>query len=120
MKLKRHFLKPDGWVKEVDAQGLCTNPPPLSHIAVQHTGSTPDQHFSDKLVAAGLSEGWLSIADGVLTLHAQPEDLHYRILRVPGKYPVAGDPVRSEVIHYYDCVLDEAAHAKYRVQKGAV
>lgn len=118
MRLKRHFhhdtdaprTTGDRVPLRLDEQ---TGKPILSHIEVQHTGTTRDQHFSVDLVAAGLAEGWLSIAGGKLTLHAQPEDLVYTILRVPGKYPSKAEASGYEVIHYYDCILDEAQHATY-------
>lgn len=118
MRLKRHYhyetemLQGEGSPARVrlDPQ---TGKPVLSHIEVQHTGTTRDQHFSVDLVAAGLAEGWISIADGVLTLHAKPEDLRYQILRVPGRYPAKAEPSGYEVIHYYDCVLDAAQHEVY-------
>jgi hypothetical protein len=89
--------------------------PKLSHVEVMHTGTSRDQHFSADLVAAGIVEGWITIKDGKLTLHVQPENLVYTILRVPGKYPAPtqANPKAVEVIHYYDCILDEAQHEKY-------
>lgn len=127
MRLKRHYATPPDWVKQVNTRdpqtgalinpalgdGACLNPPPLEYIEIQHTGTTPDQHFSVDLVATGLSEGWLSIQAGVLTLHGKPEDLHYRILRTPGKYASRAEASGYEVIHYYDCLLDEAQHDTY-------
>ncbi len=112
MLLKRHYRK--------EASGVLCEPPLLDYVEVKHTGHSPAQHFSDGLVAAGLAEGWMSIKNGVLTLHAQPEDLHYQILRVPGKYPCATERAGYEVIHYYDCVLEAEQHARHRAGKGRV
>ena len=112
MLLKRHYRK--------EASGVLCEPPLLDHVEVKHTGHSPAQHFSYGLVAAGLAEGWMSIKDGVLTLHAQPEDLHYQILRVPGKYSCATERAGYEVIHYYDCVLEADQHARHRAGKGRV
>lgn len=120
MLLKRHYDTPVGWIKQVDERGTCLNPPPLSHLEVKHTGAAREQHFSVDLVAAGLAEGWMSIRDGVLTLHAQPEPLRYQILRVPGKYPSTTEPCGYEVIHYYDCILDYAQHATYNARAKGV
>jgi hypothetical protein len=114
MLLKRHYNKPDGWVKEVDEKGDCTNPPPLSHLEVKHTGTHPAQHFSTGLVAAGLAEGWMTIGPGKLILHGKPEDLVYTITRVPGEYRTKDG--QKEIIHYYDCVLDQAQHQRFCAQ----
>lgn len=124
MRLKRHFLKQADAEPDEDGRlplALDTEGQPvLSHIEVQHTGTTRDQHFSDSLVAAGLVQGWLSITNGKLTLHAQTEDLVYTILRVPGKYASTSEKSGYEIIHYYDCLLDEAQHERLRIQKGRV
>jgi len=120
MLLKRHYKTSAGWEKALDDTGTCTNLPPLDHIEIKHTGTTPDQHFSDRLVAKGLAEGWVTIHDRVLTLHATPEDLRYAILRVPGKYLAKTAPSGYEVIHYYDCLLDRAQHERFRARKGQV
>lgn len=133
MRLKRHYKIPPGWERLVNVrdpetgtllnpakgEGDCLNPPPLDYLEVQHTGSSRAQHFSVDLVAAGLAEGWLSIKEGVLTLHGKPEDLRYMILRVPGKYACAAEPSGYEVIHYYDCMLDEEHHATYCAKTAA-
>mgnify|MGYP001290723524 CR=1 FL=1 len=125
MRLKRHFIRDEAADPSADGRPVLvldeeTGKPVLSHIEVQHTGTSREQHFSDSLVAAGLMEGWMSITDGQLTLHAQPEDLVYTILRVPGKYASKTERSGYEVIHYYDCILDEAQHARLRIQKGTV
>lgn len=123
MLLKRHYVRKldaNGHVM-VDAGGRVVleteedGSAKLDHIEVKHTGTTPQQNFSDTLVLNGLREGWLSIKGGVLTLHAQPEDLHYTIQRVPGKYP-ADNPAGYEVIHCYECVLDPQQHARFCAQ----
>lgn len=127
MRLKRHYKKPEGWVKQVNVrdpetgelvnplipEGECLNVPPLDYIELQHTGSTPGQNFSASLVAAGLVEGWMSIQGGVLTMRVQPQDLAYKILRVPGKYPSKTERSGYEVIHHYECMLDGTQHATF-------
>ena len=113
MQLKRHYAKPDGWVKQVDEQGNCTNPPPLSYVECHHTGVRPEQNFSDKLVRAGLMEGWIALDGKTLTLKVQPEPLRYTIKRLPGQYPVEGKPDQSEIIHHYECVLDGEQHDRF-------
>jgi hypothetical protein len=115
MRIERHYERTtDGATIARDDEGH----PRFSHIQVQHTGASDGQHFSDRLVAAGLSEGWMSIKGRTLTLHATPEDLHYTILRVPGKYPSTKERSGYEVIHYYDCTLAAEQHKRYRAGKG--
>ena len=110
MLLKRHYKK--------DAQGTLLTPPQVAYLEVKHTGSSPAQHFSTRLVAAGIAEGWLSIAGTQLTLKGAADDLVYSIVRVPGRYPSDTERSGYEVIHYYDCVLNAAQHERYGVRKG--
>jgi hypothetical protein len=128
MLLKRIYATPAGWVKEVNAAGDCINPPPCTGVEVKHTGHSRDQHFSDRLVLRGLQEGWMEMTKdeagkAQLILKGTNGALHYSVLRGPGKYPTSiptADDPGYEVIHYFDCVLDEADHAKFSVQKGKV
>ena len=121
MFLKRIYDTPEGWIKAVNAAGDCINPPPCLGVEVRHTGHSRDQHFSDRLVLRGVTEGWITLTKDALTLKGTNGDLHYTVLRGPGKYPTsiptAEDP-GYEVIHYFDCVLDEADHARFRTGKG--
>ena len=99
MLLKRQYCKPEGWTPKRntrDAKGVLThphrregallNPPAFDHVEIKHTGLHPEQHFSTGLVDAGIEEGWISVQDGQLILHAAPAALVYDILRVPGRY----------------------------------
>jgi hypothetical protein len=99
MLLKRIYDKPAGWERQANArrtdgkladpakpEGACLNPPPFKHIEVKHTGTNPEQNFSDRLVSAGLAEGFISLSKGKLTLHGKPEDLNYTVKRIPGYY----------------------------------
>lgn len=96
MELKRHYNVPEGWERQSKVTSIpgkksvdvCTNPPPLSHIEVRHTGIDAEQHFATHFVEQGLAEGWMTVGGGKLILHAQPEDLVYTILRPPGRYCV--------------------------------
>lgn len=96
MKLKRHFR-----AVNADPERLV-----FDHMELIHTGVDARQNFSVDLVAHGLTEGWIRLEGDVLHLHAVPEDLQYKVLRVPGKYA-------SDVIHYYECVLNQVQHEKY-------
>lgn len=123
MRLKRLHATPEGWTKQVNAAGDCTNPPPCIGVEVQHTGHSRDQHFSDRLVLRGMQEGWIEMSKDRLILKGTNGTLHYTVLRGPGKYPTSiptADDPGYEVIHYFDCVLDEADHATFCVQKGKV
>lgn len=102
MQLKRHFAKPDGWQRRVNArlpngqlmvpsmgEGDCINPPPLAFIELQHTGTAREQNFSEALIMGALRDGWASFDDGgVLLLQVQPETLRYTVKRTPGRYCV--------------------------------
>jgi len=159
MYLKRHYNRPDGWEKQINVkaadgtlldpkrpEGVCLNPPPLSHVAVLHTGWTKQQNFSGGLVQAALSEKWMTIGKGQITLHVQPEDLVYTIVRVPGRYcchckeklvdDTSGQMARAHVasahegdvspdtqhpagyvmLNHYECELAQEQHDKWRVK----
>lgn len=66
--------------------GDCLNVPPIDQVEIGDTATSPEQNFRVGLVEAGLAEGWISIAQGKLTLRAKPEDLVYTIKRGPGHY----------------------------------
>jgi hypothetical protein len=58
----------------------------VTHMQVQHTGLSPRQNFSDKLVEQGVDQGWIALDGRLLTLLAEPESLRYTVLRRPGYY----------------------------------
>jgi len=106
MELKRIYRFPEGWKPERNVAdpsratarnplGLrdpsrqlndVLNPPPVDHFLVKHTGVNPEQNFSEKLIRAGQTEGFLTMSGGRLILHSKPENLQYKILRGPGYY----------------------------------
>ena len=86
MLLKRIYRKPEGWEAKRDAKGNVLNPPPLDHIAVKHTGTHAEQNFSTQLVEAAVTEGWMTLGQGKLSVHGKPEGLVYKIKRAPGHY----------------------------------
>lgn len=68
--------------------GALLNPPPIERVKVVHTGVSREQNFSERLVRAGVAEGFMTLGQGKLILHTvegQP-DLEYKILRAPGWY----------------------------------
>jgi hypothetical protein len=143
MQLKRHYAIPEGWEPVRDAEGRLTNPLPVEGISVKHTGTHATQNFSRRLVDAGIAEGWMSMSRGMLTLHAEEEDLTYTILRMPGMYcchcdakleddpsgatgrahlaaehagtpsPDPSNPAGFRVTNAYECELDEEQHARW-------
>lgn len=59
----------------------------VTHMLVEHTGTSPEQNFADRLVEQGIDEGWITVSGTTaLMLKAEPESLQYRILRIPGYY----------------------------------
>jgi hypothetical protein len=57
-----------------------------SHVRVIHSGSTPEQNFSCRLVAAGVAQGWISISGNQLLMKTDAEPLRYHIKGRPGYY----------------------------------
>lgn len=105
MRLKKHYHK--------DEIGNLIEPLRVKYVEIEHTGLHAEQHFSVKLIAQGVTDGWMVIEGNQLTIKAVPEDLHYTIKRVPGQY-VDG------IIHYYDCVLSAEQHDKFHNKKVRV
>jgi hypothetical protein len=57
--------------------------PVLDHIKVlQHS---KNQRFTQKLINRGVAEGFMTVGQGIITLHTQPQ-LTYKIVRGPGIY----------------------------------
>lgn len=117
----------------------------FDYVSVAHTGTHPEQNFSDRLVAGAVAEGWMSLSRGKIIVHAQPEDLVYTIKRGPGVYccftgkkldgqvearahvaknfagkpsPDKSNPGGYEVLHAYECVLDADQHDKFMAKPG--
>lgn len=57
--------------------------PVLDHIKVLRAGDK--QHFSTRFIATGQTIGYVSVADGMITLTTKPK-LVYNIIRAPGYY----------------------------------
>ena len=62
--------------------------PELDYIALGHTGTQPEQHFSVGLVTEMLTKGFMEIDEAAnqLIFHTHPVDLVYAIVRRPGRY----------------------------------
>jgi len=58
----------------------------VSGVEIKHTGVSPEQNFSRRVVTAGLTEGWLRIEGDKLTLDGANGKLEYVIRRSPGYY----------------------------------
>jgi len=122
----------------------------IDYISLAHTGTSREQHFSTSLVTEMVTLGLMEIHDGELFFRVHPETLRYQIVREPGRYclhcgekladdqngelarlhiamkhkgkasPDANNPAGYEAIHYFDCLLDEKQHAKYKAVPGTV
>lgn len=44
------------------------------------------QHISPNIIEGGVSEGWLSMGDGRITIHAESGDVALKIVQRPGRY----------------------------------
>lgn len=83
MLIKRHY---DPASLERKALGIgdavCT------HVEVKHTGTSPEQNFSTRLVTQAMAEGWMSVEGDKLTMRtaANQPDLVYTVVRTPGTY----------------------------------
>lgn len=68
----------------------------VSGVQVLHAGAK--QKFTSDLIERGSAEGWLSMGQGKVTVHAEGGDVRYRIIRSPGYYcchcgqQLEGDP----------------------------
>jgi len=119
--------------------------PLVAGVEIVHTGARPEQNFSTPLITEFVKIGIAEIEGDQLTLHAQPEDLHYTIKRVPGRWclhcgeklpddqngemarlhvamkhkgipsPSADDPSGYQWLTYFECVLDDAEHARFTI-----
>ena len=85
MMLKRMF---GGATLGANGQPICT------HMEVKHTGTSPEQNFSDRMVEQGQKEGWLTIEGDVLSIKTAGEALRYKVLRTPGYFcKSTGEPI---------------------------
>ena len=118
--------------------------PKLAGVDVVHTGAQAEQHFSTSLVTEFIKLGIMEIQDDQLILHAASADLHYTVLREPGRWclhcgeklpddpngelarlhvvmehkdapsPSQNHPAGYEWLTYFECVLDASEHARYK------
>ncbi len=71
--------------------------PEITHIEVLNVGA--EQKLSINFIDTGIEEGWLSLADGKITIKTGPddEDLVFKVERRPGKYSCyTGERLGSE------------------------
>ena len=132
------------YLKRIYKEG--PNGPELNYISLAHTGTTPEQNFSVKLVTELVTKGIMEISGDELIFHVHPEDLHYEILRKPGRYclqcgeklpaDISGELARLHVatehagelitdpsnpsgyvnLTWFECVLNEKQHKRFRKQ----
>lgn len=66
--------------KQYDKAGKCT------HVTVKHTGSSPEQNFSHRVVEDGVADGWIAVSPSQLVIKTDGEPLRYALKRTPGYY----------------------------------
>lgn len=72
-----------------------TGQPVFSHLKIMRHGKV--QNFTQKFINRGMQDGFLTMSKGEIIIHAQPKDLTYKIVRVPGYYCCHDDaPVANE------------------------
>ncbi|MDL1909703.1 hypothetical protein FBQ81_03265 [Chloroflexi bacterium CFX6] len=119
-------------------------PPKLAGVEIEHTGVDAEQHFSTSLVTEYVKLGIMEIAGNRLTLHAAQADLHYTIVREPGRWclhcgeklpddvngemarlhmamkhngapsPDESNPAGYKWLTYFECALDAAEHDRWQ------
>lgn len=119
-------------------------PPSIAGLEIVHTGIQAEQNFSTPLITEFIKLGVASIEGDQLALKAAPEDLHYTIKRTPGRWclhcsekladdvngelarlhvamkhkdkpsPVESTPAGYEWLTYFECVLNEEQHLRYK------
>lgn len=65
------------------------DPPAITHIEVKHCGDR--QNLNQGWVENGIAAGWLSIADGKISIRTDGEPLVFKIKRAPGHYSCFDD-----------------------------
>jgi len=53
---------------------------------VQVRNLSPEWHLTPKLLHKGITDGWLTLARGAVTLHATTGDIKFTIVHGPGAY----------------------------------
>ena len=56
----------------------------FDHLKVISHNKT--QNFTQKFIDKGIEEGYVTLSKGNITIHAKPNDLVYKIVRMPGWY----------------------------------
>lgn len=64
-------------------------PPRVAGVELFSTGETPEQTWSRRQVLQYVSEGWMTVEGGQITLRAKQDTLTYDVLREPGYYVVS-------------------------------
>jgi len=83
MWLKRQYDQKK-LVRDESGKVVEVKPNAVKGIKVLRAG--PRQHFSQRFLDGGISEGWLSIAKGLITIGGVDGPVKYRIERAPGHY----------------------------------
>lgn len=118
--------------------------PKLEGLRVAHTGFSAGQNFSTPFVTEMIQLGIANLQEDRLTLYAEPEDLHYTVLRTPGRWclhcgeklpddingemarlhmatrhagvpsPDESSPAGYVWLTYFECVLDSNQHETFK------
>lgn len=83
MKLQRHYTQDPATIALAKARGQTL---PASHVTCIHSGTSPEQNFSDRLVDTAQREGWIVIDGNTLLMKTADEPLRYEITRKPGYF----------------------------------
>ncbi|GEM_PF-4305641 len=112
-----------------------TDGPPWPLAGVSIIGELPEMHrWSTRMVDRAVTEGWMTLGRGRITVHTMSGDIVWRIVRAPGAYCVhcgcevgggpAGSPdeVARRRLHTDEC-CDDGGHpaehpAGYEVLSG--
>ena len=100
MEIKRVF--------KTDNDGQPTDD--LDYVRVSRVSKR--QNFTQRFIDRAIQEGFASLVKGELVIHARPDELIYKILRMPGYFCCHDNaPLGSEkeAVEYLDANFDGAA-----------
>jgi len=101
MKLKKVFHQ-DKLVRNKEGKVVDVAPGAIADVRVLSAKKV--QHFSPSVIERGAAEGWLSMANGLISIGKGKDAVQYRIVRTPGYYcchdnkPVDDGPSALEYI----------------------
>lgn len=100
MELKRHYDPAAQQAYKLAAEAAKRAgrpeppPPPITHFGVVHTGTSPEQNFSDRMIDACVASGAVTISGDRLSIKTAADPLRYAIKRRPGYWcKSTGEPI---------------------------